>query len=213
MLKAKYTVKKYSVFFVLKVVQAEYNIIMTKPKFKNGLKSLLGGKMFFIRTVIFLVIFLTSAYIGFLTSKKYSNRVQNLREIKNALNNFRTKIKFTYEPIPEIFREISINTAGEVSKIFNIACKNMNDKNAGDAWKEALESSNSDINKEDKEILSNFSKLLGKTDMEGQLSEIELTLSFLDMQIEKAEKDKIKNEKLYRTLGFMTGIGIVIVLI
>lgn len=46
----------------------------------------------------------------------------------------------------------------------------------------------------------------------GQVSEIDLTLSFLNNQIDKAEKERAKNEKLYRTLGAITGLGIVIIL-
>ena len=55
--------------------------------------------------------------------------------------------------------------------------------------------------------------MLGKTDIEGQLNQVELTTNFLDEQIKLAEKEKIKNEKLYRTLGMTIGLGIVIVLI
>ena len=62
------------------------------------------------------------------------------------------------------------------------------------------------LNEEDKNVVKNLGKLLGKTDIEGQLSQIDLTLSFLDGQIEKAEKEKEKNEKLYKTLGVMTGL-------
>ena len=69
------------------------------------------------------------------------------------------------------------------------------------------------LEQEDKDILKNLGKLLGKTDIEGQLSEIELTSSFLDSQIKKAEQERERNGKLYKTLGVITGIGIVIVLI
>ena len=68
------------------------------------------------------------------------------------------------------------------------------------------------INEEDKSILKNLSKLLGQTDMEGQVNQINLTTAFLDEQIEKAEKERAKNEKMYRTLGMIVGLAIVIIL-
>ena len=49
--------------------------------------------------------------------------------------------------------------------------------------------------------------------MDGQVSQIEITKSFIDMQISKAEEEKKKNEKLYKTLGVTVGLAIVIVLI
>ena len=52
----------------------------------------------------------------------------------------------------------------------------------------------------------------GKTDISGQISEIDLTNTFLDMQIEKAENEKRKNQKMYKTLGTVIGLAIVIIL-
>ena len=49
--------------------------------------------------------------------------------------------------------------------------------------------------------------------MDGQVSQIEITKSFIDMQISKAEEEQRKNEKLYKTLGVTVGLAIVIVLI
>jgi stage III sporulation protein AB len=57
-----------------------------------------------------------------------------------------------------------------------------------------------------------LSKLLGKTNLEGQVREIELTQSFLKKQIEDAEQERQKNEKLYKTLGMTIGLAIVILL-
>ena len=56
-------------------------------------------------------------------------------------------------------------------------------------------------------------KLLGKTDIEGQLSEIELGLELINKQIKDAEIEKNKNSKLYKTMGVILGIGISIILI
>lgn len=49
--------------------------------------------------------------------------------------------------------------------------------------------------------------------MDGQLSQIEVTESFLDEQIRQAQEEKNKNEKLYKKLGMSIGMAIVIILI
>ena len=68
------------------------------------------------------------------------------------------------------------------------------------------------ITNEDKIVLNNLGKMLGKTDLNGQLNQIEMTEDFLNEQIIKAEKEMNKNEKLYKTLGMLLGLTIVIIL-
>lgn len=66
------------------------------------------------RLFILAMIIVTSSIIGILFSKKYANREKEIKEMKNALNMFATKIKFTYEPIPNVFMEIANKIGGNV---------------------------------------------------------------------------------------------------
>lgn len=166
-----------------------------------------------LKIFLYLIIFAISSWIGILYSKKYAYRVNELKKMKNALNICKTKMKFTYEPIPEIFKYIESNMDGNVKKVFQKACENIKNENAGEAWNKAIDNTELNISKEDKEVLKSLGKLLGKTSLEGQISEIELTSQFLDMQIKKAELEQNKNEKLYKTLGLVGGLGLVIILI
>lgn len=165
------------------------------------------------KIIIYSFIFLSCSLIGILISKKYSNRVNELKEFKNALNIFKTKIRYTYEPIPDIFIEISENINSNISNVFKTAAEKMKICAAGEAWDLALKIDDLNIDDEDRNALKNLGKLLGKTDLEGQLSQIEMTSDFLDKQIRKAENQREKSEKMYRTLGMIMGMAIVIILI
>ena len=166
-----------------------------------------------IKIFILFVVFLLSSYIGKLIAGKYKYRLEELREMKNALNIFKTKIKFTYEPIPEIFDEISKISNKNVGNIFLDAKNQMKSKTASQSWLDAIEKSNNNLKKEDKEVLLMLSKMLGEADLEGQISQIDITLEFLEKQIEEAEFEKNKNEKLYKKLGTIMGLTIVIILV
>lgn len=162
---------------------------------------------------ILFVIFVLSNLIGKMIAGKYRYRLEELQEMKSALSIFKTKIRFTYEPIPEIFGEISSNLHTNISKIFKNAKENMNTQSAGQAWEEAVITSQNYMNKEDKNIMQMMGKMLGQSDIEGQISQIEITEEFLNKQLEDAEKEKIKNEKLYQKLGTILGLALVTILI
>lgn len=67
--------------------------------------------MNFIRYIFLILIFAGSTSIGYLFSKRFKNRVVELKDFKSALNIMKNKISFTYKTLDEIFKEIS-----EISK-------------------------------------------------------------------------------------------------
>lgn len=163
-------------------------------------------------TILFLIL-LGSSLIGKFLSKKYVHRLEELEEMQNALNIFKSKIKFTYEPIPEIFDEIAKNSKSNIANIFEVAKEKIEQNSASIAWEQAVEETTTNLKEEDKNIIKTLSKLLGQTDIEGQTSQIEITQNFLQTQIKEAEEEKQKNEKLYTRLGTIMGLAIVIVLV
>lgn len=169
--------------------------------------------MLFFKIILLISIVIASTFLGILFSKKYSNREKELKEMKSALNIFATKIKFTYEPIPNVFLEISNKIGGNVGQIFARASSRMKEESAGEAWINAFSDIKNNLLEEDITILKNLGRLLGQTDVEGQVSEIEVVIQFLDTQLENARQEKLKNEKMYRTLGVVSGLTIAIILI
>lgn len=76
-----------------------------------------------IKYFMLLFVFIGSSLIGRCIAKKYSYRLEELEEMKNILNVFKSKIRFTYEPIPEIFREMASNAKENIGQIFEKARK------------------------------------------------------------------------------------------
>ena len=62
-------------------------------------------------------------------------------------------------------------------------------------------------------LWKHYQNYCGTTDVEGQLSQINITEDFLEGQIRQAQEEKNKNEKMYNKLGLVAGLGIVIILI
>ena len=116
--------------------------------------------MQFIKYCMLFFVFLIATLIGKNISQKYKFRLDELEELKNALNIFKSKIKLTYEPIPEIFVGISNNSNKNISNLFNMAVDKMKTESAGVAWERAVDEFQSNLNEEDRQALKTLSKLL-----------------------------------------------------
>ena len=165
-----------------------------------------------IKYILLFAIFGLSTAIGMTIAKSFDNRVVELKEFKTMLNSIKTKIKFTYEPLAEIFKQLSNYNKTNIEKIFCKMANQITFYPTKDVWENCIQEADISINQEDKDILKKLGKLLGQTDVEGQVSEIEVTENFLNMQIDKAEEEKKKNQKMYKTLGVTIGMIFVILL-
>ena len=165
-----------------------------------------------IKYILLFAIFGLSTAIGMTISKSYENRVIELKEFKNMLNIMKTKIKFTYEPLTEIFNQIANCNETSVEKIFGQMSNQITYYPTREVWENCIQNADISINQEDKDILKKLGKMLGQTDVEGQISEIGVIESFLNMQIEKAEEERKKNQKMCKTLGIIVGLVFVIIL-
>ena len=169
--------------------------------------------MEFFKTILLIAVLGMCTVLGIMKANKFKLRVIDLQEIKKALNLAITKIRYTYEPLPELFKEISKDLNENISNIFIKAHTYMENLNAGQAWEKAVDESSNNFTNEDINIIIGLSKLLGKTDLEGQLMQIELTTKLVDEQIIEATNLQNKNTKLYKTLGATAGLAIMIIFI
>ena len=174
--------------------------------------------MGFIRYIFLILVVTGSTSIGFLLSKSYGDRVKELKTLSNLINVLQNKIKFTHKPLSSIFEEISQIPQNQkehgISKIFFKSTKKIETRKLEDAWNDAISEERFFLNlkNEDIELIKSLGTLLGKTDIEGQMSEIEQFKMMLETQIKIAEEEKNKNSKIYKSLGTIIGLAIVIVL-
>jgi stage III sporulation protein AB len=171
--------------------------------------------MYCLKIIEIIFIIILCSILGILKANTFSKRVIELKNIKSALNIFKSKIQFTFEPISEIFTEISNSVYLNEENIFNTTNFILNsnqEKYINLAWNKAINITKNSLNNEDKEILKMLSSNLGKSDKSGQISSIDVIDKFINTQIEQAEIEKLKNTKLYKTLGTVIGCTIGILL-
>lgn len=64
------------------------------------------------------------------------------------------------------------------------------------------------LNQKDREILFELGKRLGETDLEGQLSFLEMTRELLERQRDEARDDSGKKCGMYRSVGILCGLAV-----
>lgn len=158
-------------------------------------------------------IIICSTRIGILISKKYKYRLDELDELKSQFKLIENKIKYTYCSLEDIFAQVAEISEHTVKELFLNVAKNIKKDGAQKAWTDAIDVTTLNIKREDKQVLKEFGTLLGKTNKEGQLNQIKYQIELLDRQIEKAKREKEKNENVYQKLGLIFGIGISIIFI
>ncbi len=161
--------------------------------------------MILIKFVLLGLIVITCSLIGNIKAKTFEKRYLELKKFKNGLEIFKSKLEFTYEPVNEIFGDVSKLIYEDNDNIFKRFTQSGN-------WDIAVDNQKNFEN-DDKEVAKGLGKMLGKLDKSGQLNEINLVDGFIDKQLEKAFEVKEKNEKLYKVLGKSVGIAIAIVFI
>lgn len=174
-------------------------------------------RMELIKFFVLFGIFVICVVIGMLIARKYTLRLNELKEMKKGLQMLESKLKFTYEKLPIVFEEIGHAIDEPARETFCIASENMQYTSAENSWNEALtqmeNEGRTNLKHEDLETLKTLGKMLGKTNMEGQVNQIKLVDTFLDTQIMEADTEKRKNDKMYKSLGIVAGLAIVILLV
>jgi len=159
-----------------------------------------------------------SAFLGYFLSLECRNRPQQLRELQSLLSMFENQICYLSDILTEAFTRVYKSSSTSVGEFFGQTVeyiKNHPGTNASLAWETAVKENmhKTALNSEDKEILLAFGKILGSSDIEGQVKNIRLTVSQLKTQEEKAERNRMKYEHMYRNLGLLGGVALAILLV
>jgi len=165
-----------------------------------------------------IIVVLSCSFLGFILSGDLSRRPRQLRELQGLLQMFENQISYLSDVLTEAFERIAKAGRSDVGTFFSRTIEILHEDRmlcASEAWTRAVRDSirKTALNREDEEVLYDFGKMLGNTDLDGQIKNIRFTLEQLGMQEQKAEESRRKNENMYRSLGMLGGFAVVIVLL
>lgn len=164
-----------------------------------------------------LIIVLSITWFGYEFSKKLANRPQIIRLLKNALQILEAEIVYSQTSIKESCYTVARQTPEPVSYLFKSVGNALekDQESLYPIWEKKLYEFYQEhaIQYEDVEIMNQFGRTLGQHDILQQQKHIRLTITHLDRQLDVAEKTYRKYGKMPSSIGFLTGLFIVLLLL
>ena len=159
------------------------------------------------------MIFAVCALFGMSKAWDIKSRLGFLQNMKYDIEQIKNQIEFTLRPIKSLISDYSNFKDAE---IWRLLCDNMDGSSAaGDAWR-MVESSRQEfmrLSAEERRILADFAKGLGTSDLSGQLRQAELAILQLTGAIDALSKELSVKERLYSSLGALTGLAAAILIL
>ncbi|OEH85650.1 stage III sporulation protein AB [Desulfuribacillus stibiiarsenatis] len=170
-----------------------------------------------VKTAAIILVIVSSTMIGFLFANRFGQRVKELRIIYSALKYLETEIIYGLTPIPIAFETIGSRIEKPIGEIFIQMSQALrpSDVTTAQVWLAAWRKSHGilSLRARDYDILYQLGHTLGQTDKENQMKHINMALTYLQSEEADARNDQQKHEKMYKYLGFLTGMMIVILMI
>ncbi len=153
-------------------------------------------------------------YYGSLNTYK----INDLSEMKRALSILQSEIEFCLNPLPLALKNISNRIKQPLSNFFSQLVKNIQsakNESISTLWEATVMNClcNSYYDTEDLEQFISLGKTLGYLDKSMQNNSIRLTTEYIDQKISALSEGRLRNKKMFQSLGVLGGVLIVIVLL
>ncbi len=164
-----------------------------------------------------LCIILATTWAGFEWAKRMQERPRQLRQLKVALQSLEAEIVYGMTPLYEACTHLSKQMKEPLSLFFEQLASRLytGHTTVQKAWEESLEmiQRHTAFQKGELEVLKQFGATLGRHDREHQQKQIRLTIVHLEREEKEAVEIQHRYENMVKSLGFLTGLLIVILLI
>jgi stage III sporulation protein AB len=144
-------------------------------------------------------IIVATTWTGFEASRHLTERPRQLRQLKSALQSLEAEIMYGHTPLHEAARRLASQLSKPLSWFFESFSKKLtnSETTVKDAWEESLQE---------------FGETLGRHDRFSQQKQIRLALTHLEREEADAHEKQARYEKMMKSLGFLSGLLLVILL-
>lgn len=174
--------------------------------------------MLFLKWIILIAIFITTTTLGYAYGDRYSKRLYYLRELLQSIKQLKTEVIILSNPLPTALENVSMKSINNINSIYNLILQEIVSKDGEDVYASFLLTKDLLKNEcllktEDINLFLNLGKVIGKTHRLDQDKHFTYVIEELNLVISEAKVEKDKNQKMYRSLGLLMGLGAIIILI
>lgn len=157
-------------------------------------------------------------WIGFYFAYRLKERTKQLNDLQKSLQILETEIYYGSTPLEHAFKKIAKQIGGTVSGIFHTCTElfqRLDGATTAECWQEACSvwKKRLALKEQEMEWLAHFGHVIGSSDREDQKKHLQLLLTQVKHFEREAREEQLRNEKMYKTLGFLAGAVVVILLI
>ncbi|MDQ0337738.1 stage III sporulation protein AB [Caldalkalibacillus uzonensis] len=155
---------------------------------------------------------------GFYMAWRLGERTKQLRQLQMCLQMLETEIYYGSTPLAVAFRRLGQQDRGVVPALFARCAyylEHLDGQTTWTCWQRALTEAEGELalRSVEKEWLEHFGKVVGGSDREDQHKHLRLMLAQFGKAEKEAEAEQAKHEKMYKTLGVLSGLMIVILML
>lgn len=170
------------------------------------------------KLILSIIIIASAGIIGYVLAYRYVQRNQQLKNLHIAFQLLETEIMYSSSSLPMALKRVGLKSNSPIGSFFTETYKILDSRlgyGIEEAWSRTVEDtiSETSLNHEDKEVLLDFGFNLGSTDKEHQIKNFQFIYLQLKKRQDDAENLRMKNEKMFKNLGILIGIAIVIIFI
>ncbi|MEC1345865.1 stage III sporulation protein SpoIIIAB [Bacillus haynesii] len=162
------------------------------------------------------LILAAATWTGFEMAKPFKERPKQIRQLLAALQSLEAEIMYGHTPLRQASKQIAHQLSEPVASLFQTFAEQLEkgSASAGTAWEDSLEKvwPETALKKKEYEILRQFGETLGRHDLISQQKHIKLALTHLETEEAEANLAQAKNEKMVKSLGFLSGLLLILLL-
>lgn len=164
------------------------------------------------------LILFSTTLTGFRVARRYAERPRQIRQLRQALSLLETDIAYGSRTLVDAFALIARREREPIASLFSICVRyleTLDGASTYQCWKKAVEETwpHTAMKTPEREVMVDFGKNLGLSDRQDQLQHVKMVIANLEVEESHARDEQVRYEKMCKTLGFLSGALLVILMI